>query len=262
MASVHTPCAFRHGPISPSVFSQLAARNDPAPVRKCIPCVHAGRDFRHGGRRQPRQGQNVRPACTRGTMFPTWTRQGGTFPLPAGSVALYPGRKSIPRVHTGRGFRHEPRWTTGSECVCPRSRTPERTRLATCPQKRIGAPAVGDRPQHRTATLPPWFVRSSSLSSSLLATANWANATYSASKAIRDCSRGELAATVHVLIHVEWNRGTWPPSTCPVYRTLRNAARKCPSRGSPSESARAVLMVASSVAMASTSWRAPVGRLP
>lgn len=177
MASVHAPCAFRHGPISPSVFSQLAARNDPAPVRKCIPCVHAGRDFRHGGRRRPRQGQNVRPACTRGTMFPTWTRQGGTFPLPAGSVALYPGRKSIPRVHTGRDFRHVPRWTTGSECVCPRSRTPERTRLATCPQKRIGAPAVGDRPQHRTATLPPWFVRSSSLSSSLLATANWANAT-------------------------------------------------------------------------------------
>jgi hypothetical protein len=173
-------------------------------------------------------------------------------------------------VHTGRDFRLEPRWTTGSECVYPRSRTPERTRLATCPQKRIRAPAVGDRPQHRTATLPPWFVRSSSLSSSLLATANWANATYSASKAIRDCSCGEFAATVHVLIHIEWNRGTWPPSrggrrppsTCPVYRTLRNAARKCPSRGSPSESARAVLMVASSVAMASTSWRAPVGRLP
>jgi hypothetical protein len=124
MARAHSPCDFRHGPISPSVFSQLAARNDPAPVRKCIPCVHAGRDFRHGGRRRPRQGQNVRPACTRGTMFPTWTRQGGTFPLPAGSVALYPGRKSIPRVHTGRDFRHVPRGELATSCSSAHRATP------------------------------------------------------------------------------------------------------------------------------------------
>lgn len=84
----------------------------------------------------------------------TWTRQGGTFPLPAGSVALYPGRKSIPRVHTGRDFRHEPRWATVSERVCPRSRTPERTLLANCQKRGLEPPTVGDRPRRRTGHYP------------------------------------------------------------------------------------------------------------
>lgn len=97
---------------------------NPAPVRNLVPRVHAGRDIRHEGRLRPRQGQKFRPMCTHGTRFPTWTRQDGTFPLLVGSIPLSPVRKSIPCVHARRNFRHVPRWTTGSESVCPRSRTP------------------------------------------------------------------------------------------------------------------------------------------
>ena len=154
MACVHAPCDFRHGPISLIILSQLVTRNIPPPVRNPAPCVHAGRDIRHGGHLQPRQDQKVHPMCTRGTMFPTWTRQGGTFPLLAGSIALYPGRKSIPRVHTGRDLRHEPRWATVSDRVYPRSRTPERTLLANCQKRGLEPPTVGDRPRRRTGHYP------------------------------------------------------------------------------------------------------------
>lgn len=123
-ACVHTSYNFRHESISPSTFSQLVARRIPAPVRNLVPCVHARRDIRHGGRLRPRQGQKVRPTCTHGTRFPTWTRQGGAFPLLAGSIGLSPVRNSIPCVHARRDFRHVHRWTTGSESKCPRSRTP------------------------------------------------------------------------------------------------------------------------------------------
>jgi hypothetical protein len=111
-------------PSLPARFPSWWHAINPTPVRNLVPRVHAGRDIRHEGRLRPRQGQKFRPTCTHGTRFPTWTRQGGAFPLLAGSIGLSPVGNSIPCVHARRDFRHVHRWTTGSESVCPRSRTP------------------------------------------------------------------------------------------------------------------------------------------